>query len=277
MATSNLSFAFHTDEKTSDGFFRILGEIARHAQALVQSNRAGEEPVHEGRVLIKRTRALLWFARPALSHDLYERSKAQLRKASAILSGQRDRRVTEATLEQIGEEVTPRDRAAVEEALQQLKKKPVPLAEEKQALNKAMRLLTRLAGSIKATKDVAWPSVTDRVAKAFRAERKAAKKAHKTKEDIAVHEWRKKAKRLFYELELSNGNVAEDGKRALKQADELQERLGQHQDCVVVEKSLYDTKSLTAAALRVAEILRGRKKLLRKKSRKTARRLKVDI
>ncbi len=277
MATSELSFAFHADEKTGDGFFRILGEISLQAQALTRRDKAGEEPVHEGRVLIKRTRALLWFARPALTHALYERSKDRLRKAAALLSGQRDRRVTESTLELLGEESTPRDRAAVEETLEQLKKKAMPLAEEKESLNKAMRSLARLVKSIKVAKDAAWPSVTDRVAKAFRAERKAARKAQKSKDDLDVHAWRKKAKRLFYELELSNGHVAEQGKRVVKDAEKLQDRLGKHQDCVVVEKSLYDAPSLSAAALRVAEILRGRKKSLRKKSRKTARRLKLDL
>jgi CHAD domain-containing protein len=277
MAKSDFTFAFHSDEKTSDGFFRILKAVGDQAQALIESDQAGGEPVHEGRVLIKRTRALLWFARPALAHVLYERSKNELRKASGLLAKQRDLRVTESTLEQIGEEVTPRDRTAIEETLAQLKQPPMPLAKEKGELDKAMRLLVRLIESIKVAKDAAWPSVAARVEKAYQTAQKAARKARKTKDDLDVHNWRKKAKRLFYELELSNGHAAGQTRHALKDADELQDRLGQHQDCVVVEKCLFDAPSLTAAALRVAEILRGRKKLLRKKSRKTARRLKVDL
>jgi CHAD domain-containing protein len=277
MPTSDITFSFQSGEKISEGFFRVLKGIADRAQALIESDTAGAEPVHESRVLIKRTRALLWFARPALSQALFNRSKDQLRKAAQLLSAQRDLRVTEFTLEKIGKEAPPSDRGAVVETLKQLKEKPVQIAKEKESLDQAMRLLIQLTSAIKVPKNAKWPEVSDRVDKAHRAERKAAKKAKKTQDDLDIHAWRKKAKRLLYELELGQGNGASHKKRVLKDADELQDQLGKHQDCVVVEKRLNNAPSLTAAALRVAEILRGRKKLLRKKSVKAARRLKSEL
>lgn len=276
MATTDFSFAFRADEKTGVGFFRILGEISERAQALVKGEKAGEEPVHGARLLIKRTRAMLWFARPVMTEAVYEQGKTQLRKAAKFLSGQRDLRVAKSTLEKIGKKAAPDDRPAVQEAIQHLEGKSAPLTKEKESLNKAMRALVRLIAALKVPRNARWPKVSQRIDKAHRSERKAARKAEKTQADLDMHAWRKKAKRLFYELELAKGNGASPKRRVLKDADELQDRLGKHHDCVVVEQHL-QTPTPTAAAARVVEILRTEKKNLRKKSRKVARRLKSEL
>ncbi len=116
-----LSYALHPDEKISHGFFRVLGELCARAKSLPHSGEAMPELTHEGRVLIKRMRALLWFAHPALDDAAYARAKADLRKAANILARQRDLKVTQLTLEKIARKTSKeKERVALKASLESL-------------------------------------------------------------------------------------------------------------------------------------------------------------
>jgi hypothetical protein len=67
MASPPLPYTFRPHEKLSHGFVRVLRAISIRARGLTRRSRQPtDESIHEGRLLIKRLRALLWFARPAL-------------------------------------------------------------------------------------------------------------------------------------------------------------------------------------------------------------------
>src|SRR5471032_1847617 len=94
------AFALSWHKKSADSFARILRRIAAHARSLSGDGRfSAEEVIHEVRLLIKRVRALLWFARPSLARTIEAEARTQLRKASELLAGQRDIKAAQTTFE----------------------------------------------------------------------------------------------------------------------------------------------------------------------------------
>jgi CHAD domain-containing protein len=282
MPTPPLAYTLPPHEKTSRGFFRVLTAISIRAQGLTRRSRQPvAESIHEGRLLIKRVRALLWFARPALDASAYARARTRLRKAAGLMADQRDLAVTQATLEKLARRASEtRDRAALKRILRGPVGNPIAgkVTEKslRQTLKKAVGILRQSADAIKrsAADCAEWPSPSQRLAKAFHAMRRAGKKARSTENDTDFHTWRKKAKRLLYQLELTQPEPKPQMARGIKRVAKLQDVLGEHHDCVVVEERLRHTLPLPPAARRVAVLLGKRKARLRKKARKFARRLK---
>ena len=130
-----------------------------------------------------------------------------------------------------------------------------------------------------AAKGAEWPSPSERLGKAFRATRQAGKKARRTGKDADFHEWRKKAKRLLYQLELTQAGTGRRRARALKRVGTLQDNLGADHDGVMVEGQLRLKRRmlpLPSSARRVLRLLAKRKARLRKKACKIARRVETS-
>jgi len=260
---------------------RVLGEISARGRGLTRHSRepAGEL-IHEGRLLIKRVRALLWFARPALDLSVALRTRAWLLKASGLLAGYRDFAVTQTTLEELGQKASKAgDRAALAQIFRSLTGSLAAGIEPEKAwqltLQKAMGILCRSVGEVKRSTAgcVMWPSPSERLGKAFRAMRRTGKKARRTGKDIDFHTWRKKTKRLLYLLELTQAEPGRRMARVIKRVGKLQNKLGTCHDCAVVEEQLRlkrQTVPLPSSARRVLSLLEKRKARLRNKARNTA-------
>jgi CHAD domain-containing protein len=278
-----LTYAFQPKEEIREGFVRMLGEITKRARALARlSSGPMEEPIHDGRLLIKRLRALLWFVRPALNEDVLSQAKMELKNAAGILGGHRDLAVARATLKKLTKEAsTVREREALKQTSRQLGvERGKPEVTDKQlrlSLKKAMAIVGHTGLNLKqnVARDRCWPSARERVDTASRAQIKAAKKAQRSGEDEAFHEWRKKAKRLFYQLELTQSNRGKTMSAAMKTVEKLQAKLGEYHDDVVVEGRLRAAVPPSPSAKCVLKSLGQQKAHLRKKARKIARRVKA--
>jgi CHAD domain-containing protein len=285
MPASTLNYAFRPDEKIKEGFARILGEIAQQGSELGQvSSGPMEEPIHQGRLLIKRLRALLWFARPALSDEILSKARTDLREAAGLLGGHRDLTVAQATLKKLKKKATTAaERKALAQTSRQLGGKPeaadVADAALRESLNKAMSLLSCSALSLKqnAAHSNSWPAPFQRVAKASRAQIRACKKAQHTGEDTDFHTWRKRAKRLFYQLELNQSTGRKKLRQVMKKVEKLQGKLGEYHDDAVVEGRLREAAPPLPSARRVLKSLDREKIHLRKKAVKIARQLKARL
>jgi CHAD domain-containing protein len=281
-AASPEAFTLSWHKKSADSFARVLRRIAAQAQSLAGDPKySNEEAIHEVRLLIKRVRALLWFARPSLAKAVKTEARAQLRKAAQLLAGQRDLKAAQATFEKMMEEVdSARGRAAVETTSQALRERngahPEPW---RQTVEKAVKVFcAEVDDFAQAVEHSAkWPSATKRTEKAFRAMRKKGKKARRTLSDADFHAWRKKTKRLLYLLELRDTDPSGREKRLIERVDELQSTLGDDHDCVVAAKQVPATPHRRDAARRVTRLLVERKRRLRKKSRKLARRIDAVV
>jgi CHAD domain-containing protein len=274
------AFTLSWHKKSAESFARILRRLATHAQNLATDGRhSSEQAIHEVRLLIKRVRALLWFARPSLPRNVESTARTQLRKAARILSGQRDLKAAQSTFEKMLEEVdTERARTAVQQARQELHtRNGVPAEQSRQAVEKAVKVFSaeidHLAVAVEAS--AKWPSATRRTEKAFRAMRKTGKKAWRSRTDADFHAWRKKTKRLLYLLELRDTDPSAREKRLMERVDELQSTLGDDHDCVVAEKQVPAAPGERDVSRTVTRLLDERKRRLRKKSRKLARRIEA--
>ena len=201
-AASPEAFTLSWHKKSADSFARILRRIAAHAQSLAGDSRySSEEAIHEVRLLIKRVRALLWFARPSLAKTVETDAKTQLRKAAHLLSGHRDVKAAQSTFEKLLEEVdSTRARAAVEKTSQALRERNgAPEENWRETVQKAVKVFcAEVDDFAKAVEHTAkWPSATKRTEKAFRAMRKTGKKARRTLSDPDFHAWRKKRSGCF--------------------------------------------------------------------------------
>jgi CHAD domain-containing protein len=279
MSPSPLAYTFPPHEKTSHGFARVLRAISARGRGLTRRLREPAESIHEARLLIKRVRALLWFARPALDVSAYARARTRLRQAARLLADQRDLAVTQATLEELARNASSaRDRAALAHLFRSLVRNRATGEAPRETLKKAVGILCQSVDAIKrsAAGRPAWPSPSKRLAKAFRATRRAGKKARRTGEDADFHGWRKKAKTLLYQLELTQAKPGRRMARTMKRVAKLQDTLGAYHDCVVVEDQLRDTQRalpLPSAARRAAGMLEKRKAHLRERACRIARRL----
>ena len=276
------TFTLSWHKKSADSFARVLRRLAAHAQTLSGDARfSTEEAIHEVRLLIKRVRALLWFARPSLNRSVETEAKAQLRKAAHLLATHRDVKAAQTTFEKMLKEVdSARARKAVETTSQALRERNgVHADESRQAIEKAVKVLcSELDDFAQAVERSAkWPSATRRTEKAFRAMRKSGKKARRTWNDADFHAWRKKTKRLLYLLELRDTDPSGREKRLLERVDKLQSTLGEDHDCVVAAQQVPAPPEHREAGRTVTKLLGERKRRLRKKSRKLARRIDAEV
>jgi CHAD domain-containing protein len=274
------AFTLSWHKQSADSFARVLRRIATRAHSLAGDARfSAEEAIHEVRLLIKRVRALLWFARPSLARTLESEARTQLRKAAQLLAGHRDLQAAQTTFEKMLKEVdTDRAREAVEKTSQSLlERNGTPEANARQKTEQAVKMLcAELDDFAQAVERSAkWPSATKRTEKAFRSMRKTGRKARRTRDNADFHAWRKKAKRLLYLLELRDGSAGQRGKRLLERVNELQSTLGDDHDCVVTAGQIPVQPDAKEAARAVAKLLGERQRRLRKKSRKLARRIEA--
>ncbi len=272
------AFTLSWHKQSADSFARVLRRIAVRAQSLGGDMRfSTEEAIHEVRLLIKRVRALLWFARPSVARTIEAEARTQLRKAAKLLSGQRDIKAAQSTFEKmLGEIDSTHAREVVEKTSQALRARDgAPDNDARQKIEKAVKLLCEELDDFAQAVERSgkWPSATKRTEKAFRVMRKTGKKARRTQADADFHSWRKKAKRLLYLLELRDGDATGREKQLLERVYKLQSTLGEDHDCVVTAQQLPARQETRSVARTVAKLLDERQRRLRKKSLKLARRI----
>jgi CHAD domain-containing protein len=276
-----LPFAFQADEKVDRGFVRVLEELAIHARLLTQNPQGSlSESVHDARVLIKRLRALLWFAGSAFSLSELNRFKSHLRKASHLLAAQRDLVVMRTILEELSRKASKSsDRATLiriaktQDGAQASTGKPDRSLQNAIAIFLAtIKQLSRISKS-----KLRWPSSSERLAQAFLDTAKSGKKALQSGNPVQFHDWRKKAKRLFFQLQLTQAVSGKRMTHTINQVDRLQEKLGDYHDSIIAESRLRkDLRGEISPRLarRSVKILEKRMHRLRKDVQKIARHIK---
>jgi len=274
------AFTLSWHKQSADSFARILRRIAARAQSLSGDKRfSAEEVIHEVRLLIKRVRALLWFARPSVARTVEAEARTQLRKAAELLATRRDVTAAQTTFEKMLEEIdSTADREALKKTSQALRNlNGHEEAHERENIGKAVKLLCgELDDFAQAVeRSGKWPSVSKRTEKAFRVMRKSGKKARRTQDDADFHAWRKKAKRLLYLLEMRDGDATKHEKELLERVYKLQATLGDDHDCVVAAQQLSAPRESRSITRTVTKLLDERQRRLRRKSVKLARRIEA--
>jgi len=200
----------------------VAGDQLGGAAAGLEDPRDPAEAVHDARKRIKKTRALLRLARPAMRADAFRAYNRELRDQGRALSGTRDADALAETVDELAEHNTRRVKRAHFMAVRGRFVAGAELPEHR--VDELARGVDHwpLGGISSAT-------VRDALTTTYRRGRKAAAKPPTTEN---LHEWRKRVKDLWYQARLLRI------KRLARDAKVLSKLLGSDHDLALLSSEL---------------------------------------
>jgi CHAD domain-containing protein len=253
-----MAFCFKRKELVSKGVRRLGGQRIEHA---LHSLRDCHEPnaIHSVRKDIKRVRAVLRLMRTEIRKKDYRRMLKSLRNAAMYLAGPRDAHVKSQALStlmqvnkgQLGSATLRQVRASLrDEADTEMKK----FAKDKTAKEVA-RSLEAVAEEFRGlkVKQQGWRALSMGVKTAFQDGKRAFQRARRAPTADNLHEWRKRAKDLWYQATLLRRIWPEQMEAMARDLEVLGENLGDYHDLVVL---LQAVKQHTPEHAREVESLR---------------------
>ena len=222
--------------------------VAGHL-AVLEEHDAGlrGETVHQLRIAARRLRSALTTYRPMFEPGAVDALRDELRWLGGELSEARDSEVLRGHLGALVTGEPPATthtllRRRIDDDLDEAHRRAHAAAVEAVASERYRRLVRSLDAVIqapalrpKAAKRArkALPKLLERDARRLRRAAKAARRTHgRADRDEALHEVRKKAKRLRYAGESATPVLGKRAKRLARRAKKLQDALGAHQDTV---------------------------------------------
>ncbi|HEY6396163.1 MAG TPA: CHAD domain-containing protein [Solirubrobacteraceae bacterium] len=241
-----MSYRLREDESTRDGLRRCTREELESAIHDLTERVQGDpvEGVHEARKSLKKLRSLLRLARGSMPASERRRENSALRDAGRRLSLARDADVKIQALEGIAERFAGqfprtsvdaiRARLAQERQVARLEltasELPAAVAEElKAALSRVDGWRLRSGG---------WKAIGLGLRRGYGDGQKAYLTARKKPTVTNLHEWRKRAKDLWYHLRLLEQTAPHTVRAHAQDAHLLTELLGDDHDLAVLHESL---------------------------------------
>lgn len=241
------AYRLKTEEEAAAGIRRIA---AGRAERALERLRGADErelaaAVHGARKDMKKLRGLLRLVRDELGKKTFETEDRRYRDAGRALSGNRDAEVKLATLlalrrrfDDLPTDATERWAGRLETERDQLAVVAVGASEGK---------IGEAVEAIEAGRDAigGWPLKTDSwelvgpgLSRAYRQGRTAMAQALADPSTANVHEWRKRAKDLWYQLRIIREAWPGLLDETATQAHDLTELLGDHHDLAVLAADL---------------------------------------
>lgn len=245
-ADGGRSYRLTRDEELAAGLTRVAA--GRAERALERLREAGVDEIdtasaiHGARKDMKKLRTVLRLLRDELGKKRYRRANRRFRDAARALSESRDAEVKLRTLEGLGAEeaalpadaveawrnILERDREAAKDTVRSEAMAAEAVAEMEAGLEEIEGW--NLEGS-------SWRTIAPALARTYRRGRKTMKAARSGSED-EIHEWRKRAKDLWYELRLLREAWPAPIEAAAEEAHRLSELLGNHHDLAVLREDV---------------------------------------
>jgi CHAD domain-containing protein len=210
-----------------------LDEILAHDPG----TRLGADPesLHDMRVAVRRSRALLRAGRALVATDTQMLS-LELKWLGSVLGDVRDLDVLHERLRASAAELEPDDAAAAERLVRGLERQR---SRARRAMLKALdgeryeKLLDRFETTLAALEPAKSSTTLDKLAaKELKKLRRAVEAAGDDPADETLHDLRKRGKRARYAHELAGS------KKVVERAKRFQDVLGEHQDAVVAEERI---------------------------------------
>jgi CHAD domain-containing protein len=244
---SDRAYRLQAGEAPSDGMRRIaLGRAESAIERLREAELASDPApcIHGARKDLKKLRALVRLLRRELGDELYRTERSRYRDAGRLLSATRDSEVRlqtlEALCERFPERLTPEAvgewRGQLEAERDRAVAAPHRGASPAAARNAVEAGRGRIAGWPLRTDS--WKLVGPGVDRSYRRGRRAMRRAAEDPSGESLHEWRKRAKDLWYHLRILEGALPESLAGTVAQADELAAALGEHHDLTVLREDL---------------------------------------
>jgi CHAD domain-containing protein len=255
------SFRLTRDEELAAGLTRAAAGRAEAALERLRESEAGEgdaaEAVHGVRKDMKKLRTVLRLLRFELGKKRYRRENARFRDAARALSEARDAEVKLATLAALAEHEADLPGEALDAWRKILDRDRVAaanlVAHDEEAVAQARWLIEAGLEGIRALEleGDSWKLVEPAVRRTYRRGRRAMKKAEDRRRAGDLHEWRKRAKDLWYELRLLSRAWPGPLEATADEAHRLTDLLGDHNDLALLREDLHRRKlgeAETAAA-----------------------------
>jgi CHAD domain-containing protein len=278
-----MGYKLKHSEGMASGVARVVDEQLEGAIAQLE-DRAGTdlgEAVHDARKRLKKTRSALRLVRYDVGNGRRRRENSRLREAGKRLSGVRDAQVLLETLESLEGDVPARARGRLAAPLEAQRRRLVEEArEDGGATEEVARELAAVRKRIRSwpLSDESFESARTGLLRIHRRGREAMAAALEQGTDEAWHDWRKRVKDLWYVLRILEPVSPTQLGGIVKDADELSDLLGDHNDLAVllsaVEEHAEDLGAANADRLRAAII--GRRDRLRRAAVPIAKRLYTE-
>ena len=261
-----MSYRLQFDQDLDDGLRRVASEQLDDALGGLRDPEDPVKAVHEARKSVKKSRAALRLARPALPRDTYREEDHALRDAGRSLSGARDADVLLETVDALGERFAGQlPETDFTDLREKMAAQLASVREGGDDTAAAAELLEAAAARVdRWPLDAAdWATAVDGATRAYRLGRDALAEAEREPDDDErLHDLRKRVKDLWYHLRLFSDAWPGVMEAQTDEADTLAEHLGDDHDLAVLTDYLQRTGAELATTTdldRIAELIRGRR------------------
>jgi CHAD domain-containing protein len=215
-------------ETISDGLFRIIAEEIDSAAKTLQQSKASalDTAIHEARKSIKKIRAVIDLAKPALGQN-YKKQRSQFRDIGRNLSELRDLAALEELAAALSKKFKDKSSLAVLRGFSKLKAAAAQDLDKATVIAKAVEdlLESRLAKK-KWRLENSFNAIAPTLKETYRAGRRVFRQLGENSHFEAFHDLRKHAKAHLYHLRLFRESWDDAVQEREARFDELQERLG---------------------------------------------------
>lgn len=241
--SDSTAYTLLESEPVGDGIRRIV--LARVDNALAELRGDTEstpaEAIHEARKDMKKIRSAIRLVRDALGDDLYRRENQHYRDIGRELSGLRDAEVLVETLDALAERFGPAQDeryAGLRGRFQQeLEARREDGSQEREMASAAAALVAG-RGRVETwpLEGDGWELIAPGIHRSYRRGRKRLREVEQRASDETLHEWRKRAKDLWYQLRLIQEAEPELIGTLAAQAHDLSDHLGDDHDLVLLRE-----------------------------------------
>jgi CHAD domain-containing protein len=237
-------YRFEPDETVSEACARTAREQLDAAEAALtrdfESDPAGA--VHTARKSVKKARALLRLMRDAVDPADRRRENTALRNAGRRLAGARDAEVMVATLDDLSERYAGQIPAAAFEAVRaRLREARATDAGTGDPARAASELAASRARILSwELRHGGWAALDGGLSRSYQHGRRAFAQARRRPSVENLHEWRKRAKDLWYHLRLLAPVCGEAVRGEAKDLHVLCDLLGDDHDLAVLRQTLLE-------------------------------------
>lgn len=262
-AERDRSYHLKRDEEAAVGMTRIAAGRAEEALGRLCGIEAGEadiaKAIHGARKDLKKLRAVLRLLREALPKATYREEARRYRDAGRALSTSRDAEVRLATLEALGERLDDLPADAFEAwraILDRDREAAANAARDPSAIEEAMATIEAGLAGIEGwqLRGDSWSLIGRGLRRSYRRGRRAMRTAADEPSETNFHEWRKRAKDLWYALRILRDSWQLPLEATAEEAHRLSELLGDHHDLALLREDLRrrrlgdeETQTLAAA------------------------------
>jgi len=206
-----------------------------------------DKPVHEARKCFKKVRAVLRLVRPVISGSTYRAENKYFRDAGRPLTEVRDAKVLVETLDKLSEHFSEQLRGkAFDDVRQQLlthqREVRKRVLDEQDAVASVAAKIREARKRVRDWADApnCWRSLGRGLRDVYRSARQALAEAETEPTLENLHEWRKQAKYLRYQLEIQRPLWPEHLEEIASEADRLGELLGDDHDLAILRQMVTD-------------------------------------